>query len=401
MDLPALTALLTPLGRQALAEAEALQPREVDFLNHYTALSRRFPADLARAALETAILRLEAAAKFPHAGQMYFTRSALEQATAAQVSAYRAARYVGFDALLDLGCSIGGDTLALAERAPTLGLDLDPLRLAMARLNLAALLPDKQVDFLQADLTRPLPLRLAPGLGLFFDPGRRSQGRRIRSVRSYEPPLGVIRNWLPQAPALGVKLSPGVQLSELEEYDAEVEFVSLNRELKEALLWFGPLKNAGRRAAVLPGPHIFEAARGEAEPPPLLDAPRAYLYEPDPAVLRAGLVRKLGAQIGAAQLDPDIAYLTSDRLTATPFARAFAVEDWLPFNLKRLRAALRARGVEQVVVKKRGSPLQPEVLVHELRLKPGRAGGAQRIVFLTHLRGRPIAVICLPASNLL
>jgi len=397
MDVRDLHAMLTPLGEQALAEAEALQPREKDFLNHFTTLSRRYPAELARAALETAILRREASVKFSQTGDMYFTRSALEQATAAQVSAYRSNRYASFTGLLDLGCSIGGDTLALAALAPTIAIDLDPLRLAMARVNLTALLPDKPAAFVQADLNQPLPLQLTPRLGLFFDPGRRSQNRRIRSVRRYEPPLEVIRGWLPQAPALGVKLSPGVNLTEISEYDAEIEFISLNGDLKEAALWFGPLKCAARRAALLPGPHILEAAPGETDPPPLLDTPRAYLYEPDPAVLRAGLVRKLGAQINAAQLDPDIAYLTADSLADTQFAKAFAVEDWLPFNLKRLRAFLHARGVEQVVVKKRGSPLQPEALIRELRLRPGKAEEAQRIIILTHLRSRPIAVICLPA----
>ncbi len=72
-----------------------------------------------------------------------------------------------------------------------------------------------------------------------------------------------------------------------------------------------------------------------------LSEPQAYLYEPDPSVLRAGLVRTLGLQLEAAQLDPDIAYLTSDRLVETPFAKAYQVEDWLPFNLKRLRSLLR------------------------------------------------------------
>lgn len=401
MDIHGLQALLTPQGRRALAEAEARQPREQDFLSHYSSLSRRYPPDLARAALETAILRIEAADKFPQSGQMVFTRPALEQATSLQVSAYRSGRYSGFERLLDLGCSIGGDTLALAARLPTLALDLDSLRLEMARLNLAALLPDRPVDFLQADLTKSLPVQLSPRLGLFFDPGRRIQGRRIYSVHLYQPPLEVIQSWLPHAPALGVKLSPGVDLDELRDYDAEIEFISLQSELKEALLWFGPLKSAVRRAALLPGPHVLEANPEALGLPPVLDQPRAYLYEPDPAVLRAGLVRQLGAQIGAVQLDPDIAYLTSDRLINTPFAKAFIVEDWLPFNLKRLRAALRVRGVDQVIVKKRGSPIQPEALIRALRLKPGSGDGVQRIVFLTHLRGRPIALICLPSSNLL
>jgi hypothetical protein len=400
MDISSLRALLTPQGQKVLAEAAARQPREQDYLSHLSALSRSYPTELARAALETAILRLEAEGKFPQAGQMFFTREALEQASAFEVSAYRVQRFASFELLLDLGCSIGGDTLGLAALAPTLAFDLDRLRLEMARLNLEALLPGKAAGFQQADISRPLPVRLSTHMGLFFDPARRSQGRRVYSVHAYQPPLDVIRRWLPHAPALGVKLSPGVSLEELHGFEAEVEFISLRGELKEAVLWFGPLKTVPRRAVLLPGPHILEAATGELDPPAELDEPRAFLYEPDPAILRAGLVRKLGSQIGAAQLDPDIAYLTADRLFETCFAKAFKVEEWLPFSLKRLRAALRSRGVEQVIVKKRGSPIQPEALVHDLRLKPGRGGSeAERIVFLTHLRGRPIAIICLPPAG--
>jgi len=42
-----------------------------------------------------------------------------------------------------------------------------------------------------------------------------------------------------------------------------------------------------------------------------------------------------------------------------------------------------------VVIKKRGSPLEPDRLLHDLRLE----GEAQAVVFLTHLRGRPIVII--------
>jgi hypothetical protein len=126
---------------------------------------------------------------------------------------------------------------------------------------------------------------------------------------------------------------------------------------------------------------------------PLSD-PLAYLYEPDPAILRAGLVTDLGAQIGAAQLDAQIAYLTSSVLSHTPFARAWKVEDWLPFGVKRLRTYLRERGVGRVVVKKRASPLEPEALIRDLRLR----GDDERVVFLTQMRDRPIIVVCLPGE---
>lgn len=220
----------------------------------------------------------------------------------------------------------------------------------------------------------------------FFDPARRVGGRRKFSVRDYEPPLAQALAWLKHAPAGGVKISPGVDLDELAGYDAEVEFISERGDLKECTLWFGPLRTASRRATLLPGPHTLlahPAARAELGPP------QAYLYEPDPAVLRAGLVTTLAAQLDARQLDADIAYLTAPRLQATPFARAYAIEDALPFQLKRLRERLRALHVGRVTVKKRGSPLEPEALIKQLRLD----GPEERVVVLTHVAGKAWALI--------
>lgn len=395
MDLSTFHALLTPAGQAALQSAATLEPREPDFLQHFTALSRQYPAELARAALEVSILRREAAGKFPRATEMYFTREALEQASPSAVSAWRARRFTGTDRLVDLGCSVGGDTQALAQIAFTTGIDLDPLRLAMARANLNALGLGEHAGFVQADLRRALPLRAGENLALFFDPARRAAGRRIYSVSGYQPPLSTVFDWLRSCPALGVKISPGVQVEELSPYPAEVEFISLNGELKEAALWFGPLRSAQRRATLLPGEESLSTDRSweDLERLPLAE-PQAFLYEPDPAVLRAGLVGELGRQLGAFQLDEDIAYLTAGRQVATPFARCWAVDGWLPFSMKRLRAALRARGVGRLTVKKRGSPLQPEQVIREMKL----TGDNERVVFLTHLRAKPAAIICYPAE---
>jgi hypothetical protein len=416
MDLASFRQLLTPSGQAALQAAVALQPREVDFLAHFSALQKQYPADLARAALETAILRREASrepgAKFPQAGRMYFTRPALEQASSTAVSEFRSARLRGFDLLVDLGCSIGGDTLSLARLAPALAIDLDPLRLEMAAANLATLnlagvnltgtnlasqcLASQclaslhPVLFIQADLNSSLPITPSTSTAVFFDPARRDAGGRIYSVEGYHPPLSSIQGWLERFPALGVKLSPGVDLSELSPYPAEVEFISLHGELKEAVLWFGPLHSGvSRRASLLPGPYSF-IAETKQDLPPQLSQPLEYLYEPDPAILRAGLVRELAVQLGAYQLDPEISYLTAPHCLVSPFARSWQVDAWFPFSLKRLRTELRARGVGQVVVKKRGSPLVPEQLIHELRLK----GEAACTVFLTQLRGKPVAILC-------
>jgi hypothetical protein len=396
VDQNSFKALFSPSGQGALQAAVSLQPREVDYLRHFQTLCRSFPPDLARAALETAILRGAARHKFPLADAMYFTREALEQASAFEVSTYRAMRYASFSRLVDLGCSIGGDSLALAALAPTIGIDRDSLRLLLAQANLAAAGLAERVHFVRADLQTALPMEEGTQTALFFDPGRRSQGRRIYSVEAYQPPLGVVAGWQADFPAIGVKISPGVDLAELAPYEAEVEFISLHGELKEAVLWFGSLKSTGRRATILPEAHTLCSLQDFDLAPGIEDsgtsAPLAYIYEPDPAVLRAGLVMDLAAQLEAFQLDRDIAYLTAERGLPTPFARAWAIEAWFPFGLKRLRSYLRERHVGRVTVKKRGSPLQPEALIHDLRL----SGDQERVVFLTHLRGNPIVVIGIP-----
>ena len=398
MDLREFKDLTSPLGQRALSAAQELAPREQDYLTHFQHLTREYAPDLARAALEIAILRGAADRKFPFADRLFATRDALEQASGWEVSTYRAERFREFDTIVDLGCSIGSDTLAFSDHAPAVGIDIDPLRLAMARENFRAIRPSAQVALMQADLRYSIPIWTVPfPCALFFDPSRRVEHRRVHSVHDYTPQLSIIDDWRPRYPALGVKVSPGVSLAELQGYDAEVEFISHHGSLKEAVLWFGPLKRCSRRAAILPGPHFLESdlpedvLRKRKLP---LSQPLAYLYEPDPAVLRAGLVYDLGERINAYQLDPDIAYLVSDQKVVTPFARAWMVEDWMPFGLKKLRAYLREREVGRVIVKKRGSPLQPEELIQKLKLK----GHDKRVVFLTHLQGRPIVVICYPAA---
>jgi len=378
--------LLSPAGQEALQAASDLSPRELDFLRHFDVLHRCFPADLARAALEVAILRREAVRKFPFAGELYFTRQSMEQASNWEIAVYRARRYQGFTRALDLGCSVGSDTMALSRVSPVVGIDRDPLRLAMACANRDAFGTANPTEFVQADLQTPLPCTPSLTCAIFFDPARRADNRRAYSVHAYSPPLAMIQGWLPGVPALGAKISPGVNLEELSGYDAEVEFISLEGELKEAVLWFGPLRTTHRRATLLPGPHSLISTF--ASPLPVQE-PKAFLYEPDPAVLRAGLVAELGAQLNAAQLDADIAYLTADEKKPTPFAKAWAVEAWFPFQLKRLRAYLRQHKVGQLTVKKRGSPLEPETLIGDLRL----SGEEERTIFLTHLRGKPIVVV--------
>ena len=385
LTLDALAFLASPAGERVLADLAGADLDDGRTLPLITALRKTLPAEQASAALELARLRHKAAAKFgADAARLFFTRDALEQASDAPVRRYHAQEAAG-QRVADLCCGIGADALAFAAAgAQVMAVDLDPLRAEMARLNAAALgLP---VTVQTADVRD-----LDPDADLVFcDPARREDGRRIFSVEAYHPPLSTIRRW--RAPRLCVKLSPGVEIAELNGYGGEVEFVSVAGDLKEALLktgrpHFGP--DPTRRAVLITADSV-QHWPGDDREPGAVGPPRAWLIEPDPALIRAGLVTSAGRAWNAVQLDEQIAYLTADAPPVTPWARSWRVLEWLPFNLKALRAALRVRNVGHAAVKRRGSPITPEALMPQLKLK----GDVGATLVLTRLQNRPIVLIC-------
>ena len=389
MDLDTFSWLLTAARQQVLAETAdtPLTPR--NHLHIASQLRQRLAPEQAQAVLETVLLRQKAAAKFSGAAAMYFTRAALEQASGEVIGAYRAQRFARFGAawIADLGCGVGGDALALAAHAAVMGVDLDAVRLAMARENVQVYAGDGRFQPLQADLRQLAPL---PVDALFFDPARRdTHGRRLFSVHEYQPPLSLIDGWRAKVAATAVKISPGVDYAELPP-DAEVEFISVAGEVKEGVLWFGPLHSgAARRATLLPGGHTLAYEPGEAV---AVTPPQGYLYEPDGAVIRAHLVVELARRLDATKINAEIAYLTAVSPQPTPFARCFAIEDAFPFQLKRLRRYLRQRGIGRVIIKKRGAPLEPAWLEQQLRLQ----GDEERILFLTHIEGKTAVLVGRP-----
>lgn len=394
MELATITFFTGPEGCALLDELAGRDTSEANLLPLLTELRRTLAPERAGAALSLARQRTLAAAKFSRAADMFFTPDALEQASSEPVSAWRARRFAGagYSRVADLGCGVGGDTLALAgiPGAQVVGLDRDPVRLVMARANVAAY--GRAAHMICADLADALPLRDVPAA--FFDPARRDNGRRLFSVRDYQPPLDVLTRW--SFDGWAVKLSPGVNLDELRSFQAAgagVEFVSLGGDLKEAVLWGGAFGFAGCAATRLDDDGMGETLWPEDVPAPPLSPPRAYLYEPDPAIIRAGLLGELAAELGLAmyRLDETIAYLTADAYVPSRWARAWPVIAWQPFHLKRLRADLRARGIGRVTVKKRGSPLMPEELVRKLRLD---GAGDSAVVVLTRLAGQHSAILC-------
>ena len=297
------------------------------------------------------------------------------------MAAWRAARFAG--PVLDLCCCVGADLLALPEGST--GVDLDEARLLLAQENAEVL--GRAVSLVRADVTRlPLPA----GADVFVDPARRAGGRRTFDPRAYAPPLPDVLSWRSTVRGLAAKVAPGVDHDALPD-DVEVELVSLGGEVKEAVLWTGALRSGVHRSAVLlPAGDVL---RDDPVPAPQVRPPGGWLLEPDGAVVRAHLVAQVAEAVGGWLVDETIAYVSADAPVPTPFGRWYEVLEVLPFGLKPLRERLRAHDAGPLVVKKRGTAVEPEVLRKQLKL----TGSREVTVVLTRAAGRQVAMVVRPA----
>jgi hypothetical protein len=401
MDLEGISALLTPQGWALL---ESLPAYEEDGTMALGERLRRegHPAPLVAAALTQARLRAQARGKFgPFADGMLFTPAGLEQATRLQVAARHAQRFVsaGVERVADLGCGIGADSMALATfDREVVAVEKDELTAAVATVNLRHW-PQATVRCDDATTTD-----LGGVAGAFVDPARRTPGtaggaggrssggaagKRLLDPRTGSPPLSFVVALAGRLPAVGLKTAPGIG-HHLIPPDAEAQWVSVAGDVVEAGLWFGLLAREGvRRAAlVLPAENDPAGVPAEVNDIGMPEAPvgpvGAVLYEPDGAVIRAGLVGQVAAAVEGRLVDRTIAYVTGDRVVRTPLATAYAVEDVFPFQLKALRTWLRDRGVGKLTIKKRGTAVEPEQLRRQLRLD----GEAEATIVLTRVAGR-------------
>ncbi len=388
MDLDSFAWLLTPPGQTVLATATELVASSADPIRAGEALRRQVAPPLAAVAMAQATLRVAAEAKFGgRASRMYFTPDGLEQSTRAEVAAHRAARVAlaARASVLDLGCGIGGDLVALAEAGLTAaGVDLDPVRVAVAQANLEAL--DLPGAVQVADGTA---LDLSPFDVVFADPGRRNAHGRVFDPDAYTPPWSFVEALLTRPSC--VKVAPGIPHGHVPA-GVEAEWVSYRGEVKEAVLWSPQLATTARRATLV-APRGLATLTDADDPGPGPARPvGAYLYEPDGAVVRAGLVTAVAARVDGWLLDPHIAYLSADTARATPYARCFEVLEELPYREKQLKAALRARSIGRLTIKKRGVAVVPE----QLRVRLALRGTEEATLVMTRAAGSGTALLVRP-----
>jgi hypothetical protein len=187
-----------------------------------------------------------------------------------------------------------------------------------------------------------------------------------------------------------VKLGPGIDRS-LIPADCEAQWVSVDHEVVELGVWFGPLARAGvgRAALVVSGTGSAELTAPADSPDVEAGELGEFVYEPDGAVIRARLIGDLGRQLDARMLDPQIAYLTADTAAPTPFASCFRVRETFTFDVRTLKRELAARNIGVLEIKKRGVDLDPATL----RTKLALGGNESATLIVTRVGEKRVALL--------
>jgi hypothetical protein len=371
--------LLTSEGWELLASLGPYREDMAFGLNSALRKAGHSPA-LVSAVLTQSRLRTRAEPKFGEfARSMLFTQAGLEQATRLNVAARHAERFAqaGIRHVADLGCGLAADSLALASLDITVtAVEMDETTAACATVNL---IPFPNATVVHSDATT-VPME---GIdGVWLDPARRvtssSGTKRIWDPEAFSPPLSFVESLAATGRAVGVKMGPGMP------HDAvppgcEAQWVSVGGDVTEVTLWFNSVRRPGiRRAALLLGPQgaaeITSAEDFDGGPTAPVGPVEGYLYEPDGAVIRAGLVADVALQLGGHLVDEHIAYICAPELVDTPYARAYKVLEVMPYNVKALKGWVKDNGIGVLDIKKRGTSVTPEELRKQL-LTAGKGSG--------------------------
>ena len=318
----------------------------------------------------------------------------IEQCSSEAAAKYKAGLLDG-QTFADLTGGLGIDTFYISQHfQQTDYVEMQTELCDLARHNFAILKADVKVlnetaeDYLK---------RCEPKDCIFIDPARRDEhGRKTVSICDCTPDVASLQDLLRQkAKRVLIKLSPMLDISKaLEElcHVKEVHVVAVANECKELDFimerdYQGEVHFVCVNLMTNQQELCFTMAEERNSTTRLAEGVMKYLYEPNPALMKAGCFKLLTACFDVYKLHRNSNLYTSDRLILDFPGRVFEVQDWAPYN-KKVKSTLLA-DVKKASVAVRNFPLS----VAELRKNLKIADGDENYVFATTLKGEEKIII--------
>ena len=319
-------------------------------------------------------------------GILYPKKVSMEQCSSSQTAEYKAS-LVGGETFADFSGGFGVDTVALARKFDK-GWYVEPQEelCDLFRHN-SNLLGIHNMEVINGTMEEHLDA-IGPVDTIYLDPSRRdTHGRRVVSLADCTPNLPEWKSaLLERCNTLMVKLSPMIDipqtLRDLPETFA-VHVIAVVGECKEVVFlltrrdapWHVSTTNPTivavdiRKNAISRVESTLETEL--TTPPRIATELGTYLYEPNAAVMKAGLFNTLSQQFQIAKLAKNTNLFTADELHEDFPGRVFRIEAVHEFHPRKTAKELSLLASASIAV--RNFPLTAEELRKTLKIKDGNA----------------------------
>lgn len=329
-------------------------------------------------------------------GVLYPKKVSLEQCSSSQTAEYKASLVEG-DSFADFSGGFGVDTIALALKF-TKGYYVEPQEeLCELFQHNCKVLDINNVNIVNGTMEENLAA-IGPVDTIYLDPSRRDvHGRKVVALEDCVPNL---LEWkerlLAKCNTLMVKLSPMIDifqtLRDLPETYA-VHVVAVEGECKEVVFlltrkdapWHVSTTDPIDSDTAMTGPAIIavdinKTATFRVEttldterttPPRIATELGTYLYEPNAAVMKAGIFNALSQQFQIQKLEKNTNLFTADELREDFPGRVFRIEAVHEFHPRKIAKEL--SHLTNASIAARNFPLSAEELRKTLKIKDGNA----------------------------
>ncbi len=320
-------------------------------------------------------LRRLAKDKFSQSEKMFFTSLSLEQATSERIAKHIAKRFKPNWKVTDLTCGLGGNAIFLAQQvAKVIAVDLAEEKINCAQENAKAYQVENKIDFIVGDAF----LNISEDVDAYFiDPARDREGdTKTRSFLNSRPSLlDILPKLFAVTKNVAVKISPAFNYEELLQLPEtpEIEIISEDNNCKVAMLWFGDLKTANRRATGFKNDNYFSFIDDEKIVVSLSPL-KKYLYEPNKAISKAHLINEVASKFSLNKVNYNLSFLTSDELVSSDSSnifRKFKVLHFESFSLRKFQEFLKKQGITRAEIVTKHFPMSTEGVRKRLKLKDG------------------------------
>lgn len=313
-------------------------------------------------------------------GILYPRKVSMEQCSSSQTADYKASLVEG-ESFADFSGGFGVDTVALAREFSS-GYYVEPQEelCELFRHN-SKTLGINNVEVINGTMEERLA-SIEPVDTIYLDPSRRdTHGRKVVALADCTPNL---LEWksalLERCNTLMVKLSPMIDihqtLRDLPETFA-VHVIAVEGECKEVVFLLSHADNINRIPTII-AIDIYKEATNRIEstleterttPPRIATELGSYLYEPNAAVMKAGLFNTLSQQFQISKLAANTNLFTADELHEDFPGRIFRIEAAHEFHPRQTAKELSHIGCANIAV--RNFPLSAEELRKTLKIKDG------------------------------